>query len=319
MVEVPDEGPTGPRAFRRGALTRSRSAGRSARGLDYAVVDVETTGLDPDRGARVCEIAVVRMRGDGTVTRELNTLVNPGRPVTGQEFHSIGPGDVIGAPQAADLVGVLAELFSGAVVVGHHLDFEGAFLAAEFVPAGLPADLPGLCTLRTLRSQVDLNRYALPRASHALSGHWPSGQHTALGDARACAQLLAELLHNAPGELRYVGPEPERLADGATEPAATGPGETVRLKPRTPVVSGLRLSAVREGPARPPATWPRRWRPLEFDPGLCGGRFGEAEREQAAHDARRRAATRNLLAASAALTGTLASTAAARLLLRRLR
>ncbi|ASU82800.1 DNA polymerase III subunit epsilon [Nocardiopsis gilva YIM 90087] len=311
MVDVPDEGRAGSRAFRRGALTRSRSAGRCAKELDYAVVDVETTGLDPDQGARVCEIAVVRMRGDGTVTRELNTLVNPGVPVTGQEFHSIGASDVIGAPQAADLVGILAELFSGAVVVGHKLDFEGAFLAAEFVPAGLPADLPGLCTLRTLRSQVDLDRYALPRASHTLTGHWPSGQHTALGDARACAQLLAELLYNAPGELRYVGPDPKRLTGAES-------GETVRLKPRTPVARGLRLSAVREGAARPLAPWPSRWRPLEFDPALCGGRFGAVERGLATQDARRRAVTRDALAASAALAGVAASTAAARMLLRRL-
>jgi hypothetical protein len=37
------------------------------RELEYAVVDVETTGGSFDRGHRVTEIAAQRMRGDGTV------------------------------------------------------------------------------------------------------------------------------------------------------------------------------------------------------------------------------------------------------------
>jgi DNA polymerase-3 subunit epsilon len=287
-----------------GALTRNRG-GRRADGLEYAVIDVETTGLDPAEGARVCEIAVVRMRGDGTVLREFSTLVDPGVPVTGQVYHGISGSDVVGAPTARALVPVLAELFSGAVLVGHKLDFEGRFLAAEFAPAGLPGPLPGLCTLRTLRSQVDLERYSLPRASRALNGHWPTGQHTALGDARACAQLLAELLRNAPGELRYTGPAPAALRVPPADPG--------RLKPR--VTGRGTLRSARDAPARPLAAWPRRWRPLELDPDLCGGRFADAERHAAEAAARRRGLVRDAVGAAAALTGVVAAASAARALL----
>ncbi|MDA8370855.1 MAG: 3'-5' exonuclease [Nocardiopsaceae bacterium] len=313
MDDVLDSRPADRRALRMGTLTRSRGGARTApaaRGLDFAVVDMETTGLHPDEGARVCEIAVVRMRGDGTVLREFSTLINPDAPMAGQEFHGIGASDVVGAPKAGEIVDDLVELFSGAVLAGHKLDFEERFLAAEFLPEGLPGGLPGLCTLRALRSQVDLERYSLPRASHALSGHWPTGQHTALGDARACAQLLAELLDNAPGELRYTGPAPVPMRRRPT---------AVRLKPRASSGGAPRFFPVRDAPARSLARWPHSWRPLELDPGLCGGGFGAEEREAALHAAEQRSLCRDALAATAALAGGLAATSAVRTMLRRLR
>ena len=305
---MPHEKRAGHEAVRIGALTRRRSGCR-ARDLEYAVVDVETTGLRPEQGARVCEIAVVRMRGDGTVIREFTTLVDPRTAVTGQEFHGIADGDVVGAPRSAELVAELRALFSGAVLVGHNLDFENAFLTSEYVPAGLPGGLPGLCTLRTLRSQVVLERYSLARASHALGGDWPTGQHTALGDARACAQLLAELLRNAPGPLHYVGPAPVVLTAG---PSAA------RLKPRRSAAGATRLAGPcpRPVPVRQPRPWPRVWRDLELDPRLCAGRFGEAERARAVARARAEARARSALLAGAAVTGAAAAAAVVAALVR---
>ncbi|MBR8741148.1 PolC-type DNA polymerase III [Nocardiopsis sp. MG754419] len=288
--------------LRTGALTRRRVGTRAA-DLEYAVVDVETTGLDPREGARLVEIAVVRVHGDGRVLDEFSTLVDPRAPIGGQEFHGIGEGDVIGAPRAEEIVPRIAELLSGAVVVGHNLDFEERFLAAELVPAGLPAGQSGLCTLRALRSQLDLARYSLPRASHLLSGDWPTGQHTALGDARACAGLLGEMITNAPGDLRYTGPSP-RFLRGETPSA--GP---VRFKPRTTSGTTTRL------PLRPWSS--ARWRRRELDSLLCGGAFRDAEREVAESAARRDARLRERLGRAAVVTGGIAATVAGGMLLRR--
>ncbi|GAA3763684.1 hypothetical protein GCM10022402_46300 [Salinactinospora qingdaonensis] len=278
------------------------------------MLDVETTGLQPAEGARVCEIAVVRMRGDGTVVREFTTLVDPRVPVTGQQFHGIAGGDVIGAPTAADLVGDLTELFSGAVVVGHNLDFEERFLAAEFVPAGLPAGAVGLCTLLALRSQVELRRYSLPRACHALNGRWPTGQHTALGDARACAQMLAELIANAPGELRFLGPRPVTL------PPPPRPAGQARLKSRLPtgtLAARLSRGSLRGAPAHPLRRWPSLWRPLELEPQMCTGPFTPEQRTAAVTAAKARWLRMGAVSATAALTGTVAAAVAARALVRR--
>ncbi|MEU0493202.1 3'-5' exonuclease [Nocardiopsis sp. NPDC006139] len=286
--------------LRMGTLTRRRGGIRAA-DLEYAVLDTETTGLDPRTGARIVEIAVVRVRGDGTLLREFTTLVDPRADVAGREFHGIGDGDVIGAPSVDEVVPELVRLLSGAVVVGHNLDFEQRFLASELVPVGLPEGLPGLCTLRALRAQVRLERYSLPKASHALSGVWPTGQHTALGDARACARLLVEMIANAPGELRYHGAEPEPVAVPLRRrvPVPSGaPSEAVRWKPRTSTPPDLFV----------PRPWPgARWRPLELDPFLCGGAFGPSDRAIAEMAAHRDARARRRLAAAAAVAGGLAA------------
>lgn len=287
--------------LRTGALTRRRVGVRAA-DLEYAVLDLETTGLDPGTGARVVEIAVVRVRGDGKLVEEFSSLVDPRAEVSGQEFHGIGAGDVVGAPTVADLVPHLTRLFSGAVVVSHNLDFEQRFLSSELLPAGLPEGQAGLCTLRALRSQIELERYSLPRASHALSGHWPTGQHTALGDARACAALLVELIANAPGALRYRGPLPRALS----APRAQGP-EPARWKPRTlPLPGGLEA----------PRAWGSPWRPVELDPLLCGGAFGETDRMIAGRAARHETRSRRRMATAAAVAGGVAATAAGGMLVR---
>ncbi|MBQ1082719.1 MULTISPECIES: PolC-type DNA polymerase III [unclassified Nocardiopsis] len=292
--------------LRTGALTRRR-VGMRAADLEYAVLDVETTGLDPREGARLVEIAVVRVRGDGTLVEEFSTLVDPRAPVSGQEFHGIGEGDVIGAPRAESIVPRIAQLLSGAVVVCHNLDFEERFLSSELVPAGLPRGLSGLCTLRALRSQLDLPRYSLPRATHLLSGEWPTGQHTALGDARACARLLVEMIANAPGELRYTGPEPRLLRVDVSPDEDALLEEPVRWKPRTtPLPGGL----------DPLNTWNARWRGSELDAALCGGAFRATERVVAESAARRGSRLRSRVAAVAAVTGGIAATVAGGLLVR---
>ncbi|MEU3019657.1 MULTISPECIES: 3'-5' exonuclease [unclassified Nocardiopsis] len=286
--------------LRTGALTRRRVGTRAA-DLEYAVLDVETTGLDPREGARLVEIAVVRVRGDGTLVEEFSTLVDPRAPVSGQEFHGIGEGDVIGAPRAEAIVPRITQLLSGAVVVCHNLDFEERFLTSELVPAGLPRGLSGLCTLRALRSQLDLARYSLPRATHLLNGTWPTGQHTALGDARACARLLVEMIANAPGELRYSGPAPRVLRTHERR------DEPVRWKPRTtPSPDGL-------GPLN---DWKADWRGTELDAALCGGAFRATDRSVAESAARRGARARGRAAAAAAVTGGVAATVAGGLLVR---
>ena len=54
-----------------------------------AVVDLETTGLWPQRSDRIIEIAVVRMNPDGTIHSEFETLVNPKRDLGPTYIHGI--------------------------------------------------------------------------------------------------------------------------------------------------------------------------------------------------------------------------------------
>ena len=100
------------------------------------------------------------MRGDGTVLDEYSTLVAPGVPLRNAEFHQITEAQITRAPTFADIAGDLIAYLSDAVMVAHNLSFEEGFLRAEFGALNIRAwGLPGLCTLHTLRSQLDRHGY----------------------------------------------------------------------------------------------------------------------------------------------------------------
>ncbi|MEW1907008.1 3'-5' exonuclease [Kitasatospora sp. NPDC085895] len=156
----------------------------------YAVVDVEATGRSPWRH-RVVEVAVVLL-DDGLRTEEtFSTLIDPGGPVGPTHVHRITQDDVVGAPRFREVAPYLLDLLADRVMVGHHVTCDHAFLEREYARIGVPLPpVPLLCTMRTARTR-------LPAAAgwgltacvrEAGLGWYPA--HTAMGDARACADLL---------------------------------------------------------------------------------------------------------------------------------
>lgn len=211
--------------FVRGQLTRQR--GVDPRPLTFAVLDLETTDLYPEYGARVCEIGIVRMRGDGLVLDEYSTLINPELPITNDKFHSITDAHVTGAPTFAQVAGDVLAYLGNAIVVGHKLEFEEKFLAAELGRLGVTLrGVPGFCTLVTARTQLEQYGYSLDSFANAITGEWPAALHSALGDARALASTLAKLINEAPRQLHWAGPPPGALPvlprSGIVAPRAAG-------------------------------------------------------------------------------------------------
>ena len=49
--------------------------------IPFALFDVETTGLSPAYGHRVCEVACLRVQGGREIAR-MEALVDPGRPIS---------------------------------------------------------------------------------------------------------------------------------------------------------------------------------------------------------------------------------------------
>ena len=154
---------------------------------EIAVIDVETTGLFPGGHDRIIEVAVVRMKVDGTVLDEFVTLVNPGRDVGRTDIHGIRAGDLASAPPFASIVGDVCSRLRGAVVAGHNVTFDCRFIESELARAGyiLPA-INVLCTMNALGGRlVDCCRdYGIDLEQ----------AHSALHDARATARLLAAWL-----------------------------------------------------------------------------------------------------------------------------
>ncbi|MEY9213498.1 hypothetical protein NI17_000495 [Thermobifida halotolerans] len=212
--------------FHYGRLTRD--GGADPRALTFAVLGLETTGLEAVWGARLCEVAVVRMRGDGTVLDEYATLVDPGTTIGNADLHGITDTWVAGAPGfdriADDLFGHLDD----AVVVGHDLFRTERFLTAEFDRLGIaPPRLPGLCTLVTARTHLEHSDYRYDSLCRMLTGRWPTAEHHALEDARSLAAMLAALLNTAPQPLGWDGLAPVELlipsGSGDVAPRAATP------------------------------------------------------------------------------------------------
>jgi DNA polymerase-3 subunit epsilon/ATP-dependent DNA helicase DinG len=162
--------------------------------MEYVALDLETTGLDPDRD-RVIEVGAVAFTTGGVVAT-LDRLADPGRTVPDAvlKLTGIAPADLAGAPSPEAALGTLAEFMRGRQPVGHGARLDVDFLAA----AGLWPE--GEQILDTL----DVARILLPNAaSHSLPplaaelGLEQPRPHRALDDADATRQLFLRLREEA--------------------------------------------------------------------------------------------------------------------------
>ena len=172
------------------------SAQRSPKG--FAVVDFETTGINPSGGDRAIEVGIVHVAPDGTLEDEAETLICVQRDLGASNLHHIHAADLMDAPDFAGIAAELRDWLDGYVFVAHNAVFDSRFLNAEYNRLGYatPVDrTTSICTLRLsnrflgLRSLDDCCRELGIRNADA---------HSALGDAHATALLLSGFLHGIP-------------------------------------------------------------------------------------------------------------------------
>ena len=157
----------------------------------YAVVDVETTGLNP-LSERVIEIGVILLDSNFRTESEWSTLINPQRPVTASHVHGIRDAAVACAPSFGDVAAQLVGLLNGRVFVAHNAPFDQGFLNMEFARAGLAAKV----RTENLACTMDQSRIYCPPGPHSLIGLAQRlglathQDHRGLSDARIAATLL---------------------------------------------------------------------------------------------------------------------------------
>jgi DNA polymerase-3 subunit epsilon len=165
--------------------------------VEFAVVDLETTGWSPEADA-ITEIGAVRVRG-GRRRGEFVSLVNPGAPVPPyiEELTGISDGMVAAAPRLAAVLPGLLEFVRGCVLVAHNAPFDLGFLVAGCGDCGLA--WPGFTVLDTVtlaRRLMDPDEVSDCKLG-TLAGFFRAGtapSHRALADARATADVLGWLL-----------------------------------------------------------------------------------------------------------------------------
>ena len=177
-------------------------------GTDIVVLDTETTGLSPQVGDRILEIAAIRVK-DGKEIAVFDRLINPEREcgVGAYNVHGISMDDVKNAPKFAEVIDELNELWDGAeYLVAHNAKFDHGFLEHEFKIADKEFIPPKLfCTM-------EFSRELFPNAaSHSLDNICKkfgikskdsTERHRALEDVRFTIKALDKMSEMNPNKLR---------------------------------------------------------------------------------------------------------------------
>ena len=173
-----------------------------------AVIDVETTGLDPNSD-RIVSVAVIRMELDphGEKLRgdSLTAIVDPGRPIPrkASRVNGLKDKDVAGKPVFADEAREIRDFIGDCELVGHNVSFDKRFLSAEFKRAGVETlhrnrshcTMLGACDwLAEITGWWSSRRIGLERAMEIFdppNHKWKA--HDALEDAKSTARLATRL------------------------------------------------------------------------------------------------------------------------------
>ena len=129
----------------------------------FAFLDIETTGLSPWFGDRICQIAIVLTEGK-RIKSTVDLLINPERTLSPAAFHINGLDEskLSDAPRFEEITEQLEALLKDAVIVCHNAKFDIQFLDNEYRKLGRSVEYPNLIdTLVLAREYFDLPSYSL--------------------------------------------------------------------------------------------------------------------------------------------------------------
>ena len=160
----------------------------------YVALDLETTGLDPEKD-RITEVGAVRFDADGNELASFESLVNPGIPIPRfiQKLTGVTDESVRDAPGIAALKEALIDFVGESTVVGHNVEFDlGHLRRSEIRFRTATVDTAELSRLLMPASQAR----GLIDLSSAL-GVEAEVHHRALADARTAGRVFVALRSRA--------------------------------------------------------------------------------------------------------------------------
>jgi DNA polymerase III subunit epsilon len=157
------------------------------------MLDFETTGLSPNMGDRVTEVAALRIV-DGKITERFVSLINCGVRIPSfiTELTGISQAMVDRAPPCREVIPALLDFIGNDALAAHNASFDEKFLMAE--SRNLQRE-PGhshlICSVKLARRIFPgLPSYKLGELSRHLGLRFKSAAHRAEADAEVAAQVL---------------------------------------------------------------------------------------------------------------------------------
>jgi DNA polymerase-3 subunit epsilon len=160
-----------------------------------AVLDFETTGLSPDMGDRVTEVAVVVVE-NGRPLSEFQSLMNAGAkiPAYVTELTKISNAMIREAPPIAEVMRELSRFIGDLPLIAHNASFDRKFLDAEFSRIQIKRKANFICSMRVARRIYPTAPNHKLGTLVAHTGIPVSGQfHRALADAQMTASLWTQM------------------------------------------------------------------------------------------------------------------------------
>jgi len=172
--------------------------GKNIREIEFTIFDVETTGLEPESGERIVEIAAVRVR-DGKTQDIFQSLVNPGsREISPAAFavNQISQEMLKEAPNISEVMPLFLNFISDSCLAAYNAPFDFGFLCSEsrLIKKQLPKGLQIVDILIMAESMLPgLERYALESVTKTL-GINKIQEHRALSDAQLAVEVFGKLI-----------------------------------------------------------------------------------------------------------------------------
>jgi DNA polymerase-3 subunit alpha (Gram-positive type) len=157
----------------------------------FVVVDVETTGLEPER-QRVCEVGAIRLVG-GQEKGRFHSLVQPGIPMPdgARAAHGITDEMLKDAPPFGRIAADLRQFMAGSILVAQNAEFDVSFLNAEFLRAGMTKlAMPAVDTILLARkAKPGLPTYNLDTLAYHFKLKFRE-RHRSIGDCEVTGSIF---------------------------------------------------------------------------------------------------------------------------------
>ena len=165
----------------------------------FAVVDLETTGFDPQKD-RIVQMAAVLVNGRGEVVDTFDTVVKPESPEEyehgAEPVHGISRQMVENGMPLSKALSRMWSLTDGRVFTAHNARFDISFLEAESNRVGINRVVNDFVDTLALARRADLDR-TRKHSLQALCEHYGitvERAHEAMSDAKATASVLVKLI-----------------------------------------------------------------------------------------------------------------------------
>ena len=161
--------------------------------MKQIVLDTETTGLNPNQGHRLVEIAAIELCDRKVSDRSFHRYLNPEREIDegAASVHGLTLDRLQDEPKFAEIAPAFLEFISGAELIIHNAPFDMGFLNVELARVGLP--LLDNQVIDTLKVAKDLHPGKKNNLNALCDRYMIDNSHRVLHGALLDTELLAEV------------------------------------------------------------------------------------------------------------------------------